>query len=143
MTERNERIWQKISADLQKAMGFRPLSDEQIEEILEAVDEGPLSEKEIEKMVRAVTQGKKRKRRERKDILGLEWLKKNIDIDLNLVGNEMSLALNRNLEEEDPEVDNLVNQLRKKVLDEENCEKEKRSSGDGEGSSFDESGEGR
>jgi hypothetical protein len=115
MEKKDKQFWQTFGGTVRKALGNCPLTPEQAQKelnTLKASEILPFTEDEIETSIDKILRGDLEPEVAEPD---LSWLG---GIDTAAVG-EGVYALNRNRGDEDPEVDDQIDELRKKALDEE------------------------
>jgi len=110
MTSEADRFWQKVAKDLARRSGVAPLTPEKAQKEFEALPDKKLSDSEIDSIIDQVTSGE----------LAV-WAPE--PIDAGMPGAESQeieedvYQLNRNVGEADAETDELLDELRRKALE--------------------------
>lgn len=110
MTSDDDKFWESMVEKLRRASGFCSPTPEEAEAEMDAEGDEPMSEETLASIVAAVVSGKLTPRDPEP-----EWAE---DIDTQAV-EEGVFQLNRNLGDEDPETDRLLDELRRKALGDE------------------------
>ena len=110
MTSEADRFWQKVAKDLARQSGVAPLTPEEAQKEFEALPDAGLSDTEIDSIVDQVTSGE----------LAV-WTPVSTDADLPAADSEAIeqdvYQLNRNEGQSDAETDELLDELRRKALE--------------------------
>jgi hypothetical protein len=112
MANEADKFWRDVAGDLARASGVSPLSPEEAQKEFEGLPDVPLPDSEIESIVQQVTSGE----------LAI-WTPTPINEETLGPGSaaieEDVLQLNRNAGEGDAEADELLDELRRKALEDE------------------------
>lgn len=110
MTSEADRFWQKVAKDLARQSGVAPLTSEEAQKEFEALPDAGLSGTEIDSIIDQVTSGE----------LAV-WAPVSTDADLPVADSEAIeqdvYQLNRNEGQADAETDDLLDELRRKALE--------------------------
>ena len=112
MTNEADKFWQEVEKDLARRAGFAPLTPDEAQKEFEKLPDANLSDTEIDSIVEEVTSGQL-----------TDWTP--TPIDEQIVGLESETIeedvyqLNRNEGEADAETDELLDELRRKALEDE------------------------
>jgi len=112
MTHEADKFWQKVAEDLARQSGLAPLTPEEAQREFEALPDVRLSDSEIDSVIDQVTSGE----------LGV-WTP--TPIDTEMLGAESEAIeedvcqLNRNEGQDDAETDELLDELRRRALEDE------------------------
>ena len=126
MTDAVDKFWQEVEKDLARKAGFAPLTPEEAEREFEELPDMKLPDSEIESIMEEVISGQL-----------TDWTPTPIDeqdlgIDAEVIEEDV-YQLNRNAGEGDVETDGLLDELRRKALEdkpEDGQENETRMDGD-------------
>ena len=112
MTTEAHKFWQEVKKDLARHAGFAPLTPEEAQKEFDELPDTKLSDAEIESIMDQVTSGQL-----------TDWTPTPIDLDMpesELEAIEKDVfQLNRNAGEADSETDELLDELRRKALEDE------------------------
>ena len=115
MSHEADKFWQKAAKDLARRSGLAPLTPEQAEKECESLPKLKLSEEEIESIIDQVTSGEL-----------TEWTPTPMEGDAPSFDSEAIeedvLQLNRNEGQADAETDELLDELRRKALEDEQAD---------------------
>jgi len=111
MNDKIENFWGNLCNELHDSMGWTSQSEEEIQKQLNAIECESISEEEIESLVQSVSSGNITSAYRRIDY---RWSQ---DHDTESIESEI-FSLNRNKGLLDEEVDDKLNELRKKALEE-------------------------
>jgi len=112
MTDAIDKFWQEVEKDLAKKSGFAPLTPEEAEREFEELPDTKLPDSEIESIMAEVISGQL-----------TDWTPTPIDeqdlgTDAEVIEEDV-YQLNRNAGEGDAETDGLLDELRRKALEDE------------------------
>jgi len=112
MSEETDKFWQEVEKDLARQAGFAPLTPEEAHKEFEELPDAKLEESEIDSIVDQVTSGQL-----------TVWTPAPIEEETPALEpqaiEEDVYQLNRNAGEADPETDELLEDLRRKALEDE------------------------
>lgn len=109
MPDENDRFWGEMASKLRRAMKLHPLCPEESETEYKAAERRPLPDGDLDAIVHSIVSG----RDDWKEAQGEEtWSDGTDAADIE----DQVLQVNRNLGDEDPEVDERVEEHRRKVL---------------------------
>jgi hypothetical protein len=117
MNGKADKFWTDAAANLRRAKRLHALTPEEAQAQLDAAQEVPLSEEEIESVIDAATSGELTTWTPTPH---LDWAE---DFDTAAVADDV-LQLNRNRGEEDPEVEQLLDELRREALNNNEVQRE-------------------
>jgi len=110
MTSETDRFWQKVAKDLARQSGVAPLTPEEAQKEFETLPDARLSGMEMDSIIDQVTSGE----------LAV-WASVSTDADLPAADSEAIeqdvYQLNRNEGQADAETDELLDELRRKALE--------------------------
>jgi hypothetical protein len=109
MTSDADRCWEEVAQKLRRAKGFSIPTPEEAEAELDAALEQPITDEQISAMVEAAVSGELADWTPTPD---LSWMGETND---STIEDEL-FVLNRNRGEEDPEVDEILEEQRKEAL---------------------------
>ena len=112
MTNKADKFWQEVEKDLARQAGFAPLTPEEAQKEFEELPDTKLPDSEIDSIIEQVTSGQL-----------TDWTPTPIDEEtLGLESETIEedvYQLNRNVGEADAETDDLLDELRRKALEDE------------------------
>lgn len=114
-----DKFWNDVSERVRKAKGLHPLTPQEAEKAYAEAPESRLSQDEIEAIVSGVAAGKKERNR---PVESDEWL--GVESEEVAEVAEDVLVLNRKPGESDPETEELLEELRRKALSEDDGEED-------------------
>lgn len=122
MTNKADKFWQKIEKDLAQQAGFASLNPEEAQSEFEELSDTKLSDSEIDSIIGEVTSGQL-----------TDWTPTPIDeqilgVESEAIGEDV-YQLNRNAGEPDAETDELLNELRRKALEDEPSDEQENETG--------------
>ena len=124
MTSEADKFWQKVAKDLARQSGLAPLTPEAAQKEFEALPDVKLPDSEIDSTMEQVTSGE----------LAV-WTPTPIDVETQGVESEAIeedvYQLNRNEGQADAETDELLDELRRKALEDESPDGHENSTGMG------------
>ena len=124
MTNEADKFWQKVAKDLARQSGVAPLTPEEAQKEFEALPDARLSDSEIDSIIDQVTSGK----------LAV-WTPAPMDAETPGVDSEAIeedvYQLNRNEGQADAETDDLLDELRRKALEDKPPDGQENSTGVG------------
>lgn len=124
MTHEADKFWQKVAKDLARQSGLAPLTPEEAQKEFEELPDVKLSDSEIDSVIDQVTSGE----------LAV-WTPTPIDAEMPAAESEAIeedvFQLNRNEGEPDPETDKLLDELRRKALEDGQADEQEDSAGVG------------
>ena len=124
MSHEADKFWQKVAKGLARRSGYAPLTPEEAQKEFESLPDTKLSEAEIDAIVDQVTSGE----------LAV-WTPTPVDDDATAVDREAIeedvLQLNRNEGQGDAETDKLLDELRRKALEDGQADGQEDSTGVG------------
>jgi len=110
MTSEADRFWQKVAKDLARRSGVAPLTPEEAQKEFDALPDEKLSDSEIDSVIEQVTSGE----------LAV-WTPEPTDVEMPGAESQAIeqdvYQLNRNEGEADAETDELLDELRRKALE--------------------------
>jgi hypothetical protein len=109
MTSDADKFWDEVAGKLRRAEGFCVPNPKDLEAELDALEAEPLTDEQVDEMIQAATSGELATWTPLPD---LEWTGEGEPSDIN----DEVLQLNRNLGEEDPEIDELLDRQRREAL---------------------------
>jgi len=112
MTNEADKFWQEVEKDLARKAGFAPLAAEQADREYNELPEATLPDSEIDSIINKVTSG------ELTDWTPMPVDEPPLDVDSEVIEDDV-YQLNRNAGEGDAETDELLNDLRRKALEDE------------------------
>ena len=124
MTNAADKFWQEVEKGLARKAGFTPLAPEEAERVFEELSDAKLLDSEIESIMEEVTSGQL-----------TDWTPTPIDeqalgVDSEGIGEDV-YQLNRNAGEGDAETDELLDELRRKALEDESEDDQENETGMG------------
>ena len=124
MTNEADKFWQQVAKDLARQSGVAPLTPEEAQREFEELPDVKLSDSEIESIIGKVTSGEL-----------TVWTPKPIDEETPGLESEAMeqdvYQLNRNAGEGDAETDDLLDELRRKALEDKPPDGQEESTGMG------------
>ena len=115
----DDKFWDEVSERVRKARGLRPLSPEEAKKAYKEAPEAPLPAGEIEAIVSGVTSGRPERREKEPDAASV-YLEAMEEVEDDVC------VFNRNRGEDDPETDELLDELRRKALSDDDGEEEEK-----------------
>ena len=109
MTSDADKFWDEVADKLRRAEGFCIPTPEELKAELDALEAEPLTDDQVDEMVRAATSGELATWTPLPD---LGWTGEGESSDIS----DEVMQLNRNLGDEDPEIDELLDQQRREAL---------------------------
>jgi len=110
MSDQGDKFWQEVARGLARKANVAPLSPEQAQEVFDALPDAELSDAEIDSTIERVTSGEL-----------ADWTPEPLEIEPPEVDTEVIEddvhQLNRNEGDADAETDELLNELRRKALE--------------------------
>jgi len=105
MKPESEKFWRQIAKGLARRTGHAPMTPEEAQKEFESLPDEKLADEQIEDIIDRVTSGEL-----------IDWTPATPEFDCESI-NEDVLQLNRNEGEADPETDELLDELRRKALE--------------------------
>ena len=114
MPDDTKKFWKTVAPMLRKKMQLEPIGEDDLKRLIEMANEHHLPKQKVEAFLQAAAENKDFRRESTLETT-YDWLD---PTSTEAIENEV-MALNRNAGDTDAETDDLLNELRKKALNEE------------------------